>query len=68
MLKPKVLVKSRVRYTDSSGRIFIHSKGTWALRNNNPENIRKPGKDTKFEGVIGYAGGFLVFSYISSRR
>ncbi len=61
-VKAEGISKNRVRYTDSSGRIFIHSKGTWAWRNNNPGNIRKPGKDTKFEGIIGIAGGFLVFS------
>ena len=61
-VKGEGISKNRVRYTDSSGRVFIHSKGTWAWRNNNPGNIRKPGKDTKFEGIIGYAGGFLIFS------
>jgi hypothetical protein len=53
---------NRVLYTDSQGRNFIYSKGTWAWRNNNPGNIRKPGKDTKLDGIIGYAGGFSVFS------
>jgi hypothetical protein len=61
-VKAEGISRNRVRYTDSSGRVFIHSKGSWAWRNNNPGNIRKPGKDTKFEGIIGYAGGFLVFS------
>ena len=61
-VKGEGISKNRVRYTDSSGRVFIHSKGSWAWRNNNPGNIRKPCKDTKFEGIIGYAGGFLVFS------
>jgi hypothetical protein len=61
-VKAKGISKNRVRYTDSSGRVFIYSKGTWAWRNNNPGNIRKPGKDTKLEGIIGYAGGFSVFS------
>jgi hypothetical protein len=61
-VKAEGISKNRVRYTDSSGRVFIHSKGTWAWRNNNPGNIRKPGKDTKLEGIIGNAGGFLIFS------
>jgi len=61
-VKAEGISKNRVRYTDSSGRVFIYSKGTWAWRNNNPGNIRKPGKDTKLDGIIGYAGGFSVFS------
>ena len=61
-IKAEAISKNRVRYIDSTGRVFIYSKGTWAWRNNNPGNIRKPGKDTKLEGIIGYAGGFSVFS------
>jgi hypothetical protein len=61
-VKAEEISGSRVRYTDSSGKAFIHSKGTWAWRNNNPGNIRKPNKDNMPDGVIGYAGGFLVFS------
>lgn len=61
-IKAEEIRKNRVRYTDSTGRVFIYSKGTWAWRNNNPGNIRKPGKNTKLEGIIGYAGGFSVFS------
>jgi len=40
---------------------FVYTVGTRAWRNNNPGNIRKPGS-TKLEGIIGLAGGFLVFS------
>lgn len=54
--------RNRVRYTDSYGKTFIHSKGSWAWRNNNPGNIRKPSKANMPVGVIGMAGGFLVFS------
>lgn len=61
-IKAEEISRNRVRYIDSSGRVFIYSKGTWAWRNNNPGNIRKPGKDTKLESIIGYAGGFSVFS------
>ena len=60
--KAEDISRNRVRYTDSSGRVFIYSKGTRAWRNNNPGNIRKPGKNTKLQGIIGYAGGFAVFS------
>ncbi len=65
-IKAEGISRNRVRYTDSSGKVFIYSKGTWAWRNNNPGNIRKPGKDTKLEGIIGYAGGFSVFSSYES--
>lgn len=61
-IKAEGISGNRVRYTDLSGKTFIHSKGTWAWRNNNPGNIRKPSKDNMPNGVIGYAGGFLVFS------
>ena len=54
--------RNRVRYTDTSGKNFIYSKGSWAWRNNNPGNIRKPSKENMPAGVIGLAGGFLVFS------
>lgn len=61
-IKAEEMSRNRVRYTDSSGKSFIHSKGTWAWRNNNPGNIRKPSKGNMPNGVIGRAGGFLVFS------
>lgn len=61
-IKAEEISKNRVQFIDSTGKVFIYSKGTWAWRNNNPGNIRKPGKDTKLEGIIGYAGGFSVFS------
>jgi hypothetical protein len=38
-VKAEEVSRNRVKYTDSSGRTFIHSKGTWAWRNNNPGNI-----------------------------
>lgn len=44
-VKAEEISRNRVRYTDSSGKTFIHSKGTWAWRNNNPGNIRKPRKE-----------------------
>lgn len=61
-VKAEEISRNRVRYTDSSGKVFIYSKGTWAWRNNNPGNIRKPSKKNMPTGVIGLAGGFLVFS------
>jgi hypothetical protein len=61
-VKAEEISRNRVRYTDLSGRCFIYSKGTWAWRNNNPGNIRKPSKENMPNGVIGLAGGFLVFS------
>lgn len=61
-VKAEEISQNRVGYTDSSGRTFIYSKGTWAWRNNNPGNIRKPSKENMPAGVIGLAGGFLVFS------
>lgn len=61
-VKAEEVSRNRVKYTDSSGRTFIHSKGTWAWRNNNPGNIRLPSKKNMPDGVIGLAGGFLVFS------
>ena len=61
-VKAEEISRNRVRYTDSSGKTFIHSKGTWAWRNNNPGNIRKPSRANMPDGVIGLAGGFLVFS------
>jgi len=61
-IKAEQISQNRVRYTDSSGKSFVYSKGTWAWRNNNPGNIRKPSKANMPEGVIGMAGGFLVFS------
>ena len=60
-VKAEEISRNRVRYTDSYGKTFIHSKGTWAWRNNNPGNIRKPRKENMPAGVIGLAGGFLVF-------
>ena len=60
-VKAEGISKNRVRYTDSSGRVFVYSKGTWAWRYNNPGNIIKPGRDTKLEVIIGNAGGFSVF-------
>jgi hypothetical protein len=61
-VKAEEISRNRVRYTDSSGKTFIHGKGTWAWRNNNPGNIRKPSRANMPDGVIGLAGGFLVFS------
>ena len=61
-VKAEEISRNRVRYIDSSGRTFIHSKGSWAWRNNNPGNIRQPSKKNMPAGVIGLAGGFLVFS------
>lgn len=61
-IKAEEISRNRVRYTDSSGKMFIYSRGTWAWRNNNPGNIRKPRKENMPAGVIGLAGGFLVFS------
>lgn len=60
--KAEEISRNRVRYTDTSGKNFIYSKGSWAWRNNNPGNIRKPSKENMPAGVIGLAGGFLVFS------
>jgi hypothetical protein len=61
-VKAEEISQNRVRYTDTSGKIFIYSKGSWAWRNNNPGNIRKPSKENMPVGVIGLAGGFLIFS------
>lgn len=61
-VKAEEISRNRVRYSDLSGRTFIYSKGTWAWRNNNPGNIRKPKQENMPTGVIGLAGGFLVFS------
>jgi hypothetical protein len=66
-VKAEEVSQNRVKYTDSSGRKFIHSKGTWAWRNNNPGNIRLPSKKNMPDRVIGLAGGFLVFSSLRSR-
>ena len=55
-IKAEGISGNRVRYTDLSGKTFIHSKGTWAWRNNNPGNIRKPSKDNMPNGFIGYVG------------
>jgi hypothetical protein len=60
-IKSEDLGKNGVRYIASDSRTFIYKGGTRAWRNNNPGNIRKPGL-TKFDGIIGIAGGFLVFS------
>lgn len=51
-VKAEEVSRNRVKYTDSSGRTFIHSKGTWAWRNNNPGNIRLPSKKNMPDGVI----------------
>jgi hypothetical protein len=61
-VKTEEISRNRVRYTDSSGKNFTYSKGSWAWRNNNPGNIRKPSEENVPAGVIGLAGGFLVFS------
>lgn len=61
-VKAEEISRKRVRYTDSSGKNFIYSKGSWAWRNYNPGNIRKPSKENMPAGVIGFTGGFLVFS------
>ena len=61
-VKAEEISRNRVQYTDSSGKKFIHSKGTWAWRNNNPGNMRRPSEENMPTGVIGMAGGFLVFS------
>ena len=65
-VKAEEISRNRVRYTNSSGKTFIYSKGTWAWRNNNPGNIRKPSKENMPRGVIGLAGGFLIFSSYES--
>lgn len=51
-VKAEEISRNRVRYTNSSGKTFIYSKGTWAWRNNNPGNIRKPSKENMPRGVI----------------
>lgn len=61
-IKAEEISRNRVRYTDTFGKNFIYNKGSWAWRNNNPGNIRKPSKENMPAGVIGLAGGFLVFS------
>lgn len=61
-VKAEEISRNRVRYTDAFGKNFIYSKGSWTWRNNNPGNIRKPSKENMPAGVIGLAGGFLIFS------
>ena len=61
-IKAEEISRNRVRYTDTFGKNFIYNKGSWAWRNNNPGNFRKPSKENMPAGVIGLAGGFLVFS------
>jgi hypothetical protein len=61
LLKVRVLVKIGFVIQIHPAEFSYIARGH-GRRNNNPGNIRKPGKDTKFEGIIGYAGGFLIFS------
>jgi hypothetical protein len=54
-IKAEEISRNRVRYTDTFGKNFIYNKGSWAWRNNNPGNIRKPSKENMPAGVIGLA-------------
>jgi len=49
-----------VIYTDSDGRHFRRSDGTWPWRNNNPGDLC-PGEISKRHNQLGVAGGFAVF-------
>ena len=52
-----------VIYTDTEGRQFRFSKGTWTWRNHNPGNARVGSVQSvvRHHRLIGVAGGFAVF-------
>ncbi len=53
-------MRHSVIYTDSAGKFYNYSGGSWTWRNHNPGNLR-PGKVSHRNNQIGAAGRFAVF-------
>ncbi len=59
-ISAKQASKNTVIYTNSLGKRFRFSGGTWTWRNQNPGNLRT-GYVSRRYNQIGKAGGFAVF-------
>lgn len=59
-VKAELGLNHSIIYTDSAGRYFRFSGGSWAWRNHNPGNL-VPGKISARHNQIGSSGKFAIF-------